>query len=576
MKNFILSTLFILAAFQLYSQNGASINTTGASADPSAMLDVSGTSKGVLINRMNTIERNAIVAPAEGLQIYNLDCHYFEYFNGTQWVAFSPVNAGITINASPVGAICKGASVTFTATPLKEGPAPVYQWKVNGVNVGTNDITFSSTALTNGDIVSCELTSNETCISSNTATSNEIIIIVNQMPGDAGTITGDFQVCQGVAGLTFSVPYINNATSYTWTYSGTGALINGSSNQISIDFSSIATSGDLTITGNNSCGNGKVSNPHSITIVEPPTTANAGTDIYPLYGATTATLSGNTPITGSGLWTITSGTATITNPASPNSGVTGLATSGTAILNWTITNSPCPASSDEVVITSVPWNCGSSVITDSRDGKIYNTVQIGSQCWMKENLNVGNKINGTAEQSNNSQIEKYCYNNNDLNCTTYGGLYQWAEAIDYYNGASNSTSWSVAPNINIQGICPDGWHIPSDYELYIMENFIDPSINNPNSIGWRGTDAGTKMKANSSLWNTNTGSNTSGFTALPAGYRISDGSFADVGNYIVVWSASENGPTYGWRRVLGAVNSSSSRYHLSPKVDGGSVRCILD
>jgi uncharacterized protein (TIGR02145 family) len=64
-------------------------------------------------------------------------------------------------------------------------------------------------------------------------------------------------------------------------------------------------------------------------------------------------------------------------------------------------------------------------------GKTYNTVQIGSQCWLKENLDVGTMIPGSLEQKNNGTIEKYCYNDSIENCTTYGGLYQWAEAMEY-------------------------------------------------------------------------------------------------------------------------------------------------
>src|ERR1035437_4695141 len=97
-------------------------------------------------------------------------------------------------------------------------------------------------------------------------------------------------------------------------------------------------------------------------------------------------------------------------------------------------------------------------------GKIYNTVAIGDQCWLKENLDVGTRINGSLEQTNNSTIEKYCYNDDPANCTTNGGLYQWAEAVQYMNGATNTSSPSPAFTGNIQGICPTGWHLPTNAE----------------------------------------------------------------------------------------------------------------
>ena len=101
-------------------------------------------------------------------------------------------------------------------------------------------------------------------------------------------------------------------------------------------------------------------------------------------------------------------------------------------------------------------NCGQP-LTDSRDGQSYNTVQIANQCWMAQNLNVGSKINGSDEQSNNGTIEKYCYNNDAANCAVYGGLYQWDELMNYL------TSSNATPS-GRQGICPDGWHIPSEAE----------------------------------------------------------------------------------------------------------------
>ncbi|MCX6235926.1 MAG: hypothetical protein NT175_14620, partial [Bacteroidetes bacterium] len=89
-------------------------------------------------------------------------------------------------------------------------------------------------------------------------------------PGDAGTITGTATICQSQSGVAYSVPAITNATSYTWAYSGTGATINGTTNSITIDFSSSATSGDLTVYGVNGCGNGTVSANYAITVNVPP------------------------------------------------------------------------------------------------------------------------------------------------------------------------------------------------------------------------------------------------------------------------------------------------------------------
>ena len=115
------------------------------------------------------------------------------------------------------------------------------------------------------------------------------------------------------------------------------------------------------------------------------------------------------------------------------------------------------------LITKVPstlgWEC-SMGLEDFRDGQIYNTVQIGEQCWMAENLNIGTQINIISEQTDNGVLEKYCYNNDVANCEVYGGLYQWQESMQYSSQQA------------VQGICPLGWHIPTDEEFIILCDYL--------------------------------------------------------------------------------------------------------
>ncbi|MCK5838660.1 MAG: hypothetical protein KAG99_02370, partial [Bacteroidales bacterium] len=84
------------------------------------------------------------------------------------------------------------------------------------------------------------------------------------------------------------------------------------------------------------------------------------------------------------------------------------------------------------------------------EGQTYSIVAIGTQCWMAENLNVGTRIDGVDEQTDNPTLEKYCYNDLESNCDIYGGLYQWNEMMQYVTTEG------------AQGICPSGWHIPTD------------------------------------------------------------------------------------------------------------------
>jgi uncharacterized protein (TIGR02145 family) len=193
-------------------------------------------------------------------------------------------------------------------------------------------------------------------------------------------------------------------------------------------------------------------------------------------------------------------------------------------------------------------------------GKTYNTVAIGDQCWLKENLNVGTQIIG-GDQTNNGIIEKWCYNDDPNNCTTYGGLYEWAEAVAYTNGATNTTSPSPAFTGNIQGICPSGWHIPTLTEYQTLGTTVSNNSNALKAVG-QGTGGGA-------------GTNTSGFSALLAGDYYDLGGFVDLGAYATFWSSTELNTTYSNYVYLYGSNNSiyPGNYH---KVNGFSVRCLND
>jgi hypothetical protein len=114
-------------------------------------------------------------------------------------------------------------------------------------------------------------------------------------------------------------------------------------------------------------------------------------------------------------------------------------------------------------ITEVSHDGGPNV--DLEGNSYYKTVAIGSQCWLKENLNIGDFRNTLlgAQESNCSNIEKYCYGNDEENCDSYGGLYQWDQTVCGEN---------IPGNERTQGICPDGWEIPTDEDFRILEQFL--------------------------------------------------------------------------------------------------------
>ncbi len=208
------------------------------------------------------------------------------------------------------------------------------------------------------------------------------------------------------------------------------------------------------------------------------------------------------------------------------------------------------------------------VPTVTYEGQTYNTVQIFSQCWLKENLNVGTMIPGVNEMSDNGILEKYCYYNNPDYCITYGGLYQWDEMMQYTTQQGS------------QGICPPGWHIPRDEEWKVLEGAVDSlfRIGHPiwNSYGYRGYDAGMKLKTTSGWTENGHGTDEFGFSALPGGYRYSNGLFSYKGMHSLWWSSTEGNITSAWNRYLSYKNKIVDRDYGDNKIYGFNIRCLRD
>lgn len=221
----------------------------------------------------------------------------------------------------------------------------------------------------------------------------------------------------------------------------------------------------------------------------------------------------------------------------------------------------------------ITFICG-DILTDI-DGNNYATVQIGSQCWMAENLNKGTMINtingGTnndGEQTDNGIIEKYCYDNNTTDCDIYGGVYQWDETMQYV-----TTSGA-------QGICPTGWHLPSDDEFKTLEMELGMNQAQADDDGWRGTNQGSQLAGNAALWNSGAlenepGFNTSGFVALPGGYRSYTGGGVNYkGINANFWTSTEVGSEARHRNLHYDKPQVGRGYWY--KTNGYSVRCVKD
>jgi uncharacterized protein (TIGR02145 family) len=215
------------------------------------------------------------------------------------------------------------------------------------------------------------------------------------------------------------------------------------------------------------------------------------------------------------------------------------------------TNIPCP---------------GTPTIT--YEGQVYNTIQIFSQCWLKENLNVGTMVPGTQEMSNNSIKEKYCYENNPDSCTKFGGLYQWDEMMQY------------TTQQGVQGICPPSWHLPTDEEWKVLEGAVDSQygIGDPvwELYEFRGYDAGTNLKTTSGWYANGNGADLFGLSGLPGGYRyFSGGSFYGIGYVGYWWTTTDDNSSLGSTRYFQFDHPEVFRSSLD-KGSGFSVRCLRD
>ncbi len=183
---------------------------------------------------------------------------------------------------------------------------------------------------------------------------------------------------------------------------------------------------------------------------------------------------------------------------------------------------------------------------DKRDGKTYQTVKIGNHWWMAENLNYGTKINGNTNQTSNGFVEKYCYSNLGSNCNTGGALYQWNEMMNY-------TTFPVN-----QGICPAGWHVPTDDEWKELEIYLGMSVADANLTGFRGTDQGTQLKSGGS----------SGFNATLDGYMTSPDNYVRYGTGNSFWTATDL-----YARYLLDTRTEVYRWSTLSKSYGLSLRC---
>jgi len=232
----------------------------------------------------------------------------------------------------------------------------------------------------------------------------------------------------------------------------------------------------------------------------------------------------------------------------------------------------CPGVPCVVTPPAPSFTCGTSTVSDV-DGNAYNTKLIGTQCWTTTNLKViryndltaipldaaGGSTGFSSTWQNLTTGSYTIYGNESstsANATNYGFLYNW------YAAKGITTTGSTT----YKNICPTGWHVPTDTEWTTLTDYLGGL-----------SVAGGKMKSISSLWDSpNTDAdNTSGFSALPGGYRDSDGSFYNIRDDAFFWSATEVDNFNAWYRTLNFSIGVVGRSDFN-KTFGASVRCLRD
>ncbi len=228
----------------------------------------------------------------------------------------------------------------------------------------------------------------------------------------------------------------------------------------------------------------------------------------------------------------------------------------------------CQPQQDDSIVIGVTRPCQGTPVVADYDGNIYHTVQIGEQCWMKENLKTMHYANGVSMVDGTGIptldiVTKYWFNYNDDPDIgrEYGKLYSWAALMNDHPASNQVPS-------GVQGVCPDGWHVPGKAEFEILIDYL----------GGTETAGGTLKESGNNHWNApNTGAdNQSGFTAFGGGMQ-NMGSYCNVNDSGHFWTATESDQVDAWQATI--------YHHLSEiglegwrivKQYGESVRCVKD
>jgi PKD repeat protein len=260
-------------------------------------------------------------------------------------ISDAPVASVTIAQTTGTNPMCSGASATFTATPVNGGTAPVYQWKVNGANVGTNSPTFTTATLTNGQIVTCVMTSNLSGVAGSPATSNAITMTVNATPATPTSASSNTPVCVG-SDINLSTPTVSNVT-YSWT--GPSSYTSSSQNPV-LSPATTAMAGTYSVTVTSTAGCISLARTTTVAVTTPavatfsytgtpycktaanPSPTFSGGGVAGTFSSTTGLVFVSTSTGQINLASSTAGTYTVTNTIAASGGCAAVTSTSTVII----------------------------------------------------------------------------------------------------------------------------------------------------------------------------------------------------------------------------------------------------
>ncbi len=486
------------------------------------------------------------------------------YFDANGCTAAAPYRQAVVVNPSPVfnitgsASVCAGSTGIIYHLPVNEKgnwavasggiiTTPVY-------NVNSISVNWTPSVIPGQSSIAVNYTNALGCAGS-TITS----VSIQPQPVTTFSTTTPSPVCQD-----FPTPSLYTAdpggaaASYTWqvTPATLANIANPSSNPAYITWklsgnapaTALIQLSATTTNTNPACTS--TSNPVAVTINPKPNTQLLTCfDQITTLNAKPFLLKGGTPLGATGHFYIdqkTGSPVTWFNQATVGMGLH-------KIFYGYANNNGCIAF-DSTQITVLPasnFSCNSQ-FTDPRDGNKYYAVMIGSQCWMQENLRFGTPLEPQSKpQTDNCLNEKYCLSS-DPNCTAYGGLYQWDELLAY--GATSQN----------QGLCPPGWHVPTESEFQTMINTISTGMTPP-ADGIAGSFVKDTIRS-------------PGFYALTKGIYYINNSWAFTSGSLtgtMYWTSTFSGADRAIARGVNLINPSTSKYSGS-RGNAFSARCLKD